>query len=64
MAGPRPPPLPGPGGLGARRFPGGFVHPKALREALLRAFRDLGGTYLRAEVEGIEGEGPLAGRGP
>ena len=43
------------GGLGARRFPGGFVHPKALREALLEAFRDLGGTYLRAEVEGIEG---------
>lgn len=35
LAGPRPPPLPGPGGLGARRFPGGFVHPKALREALL-----------------------------
>ena len=50
-------PLPYPvrGGLGARRFPGGFVHPKALREALLEAFRDLGGTYLRAEVEGIEG---------
>ena len=47
-------PLPYPvrGGLGARRFPGGFVHPKALREALLEAFRDLGGTYLRAEVEG------------
>ena len=50
-------PLPYPvrGGLGARRFPGGFVHPKALREALLEAFRDLGGTYLRAEVEGVEG---------
>ncbi|BDG29126.1 hypothetical protein TthSNM76_13360 [Thermus thermophilus] len=50
-------PLPYPvrGGLGARRFPGGFVHPKALREALLEAFRGLGGTYLRAEVEGVEG---------
>ena len=35
-------PLPYPvrGGLGARRFPGGFVHPKALREALLEAFRN------------------------
>ncbi|BFH76211.1 hypothetical protein TthTF19_13660 [Thermus thermophilus] len=50
-------PLPYPvrGGLGARRFPGGFVHPKGLREALLEAFRGLGGTYLRAEVEGVEG---------
>ncbi|KIX84738.1 NAD(P)/FAD-dependent oxidoreductase [Thermus filiformis] len=50
-------PLPYPvrGGLGARRFPGGYIHPKALREALLAAFRALGGVYLRAEVEGVEG---------
>ena len=63
-------PLPYPvrGGLGARRFPGGFVHPKRLREALLGAFQALGGVYLRAEVEGVErgrvywGEGDLRAR--
>ncbi|BAW01098.1 oxidoreductase [Thermus thermophilus] len=50
-----PSPYPVRGALGARRFPGGFVHPRRLREALLQAFQDLGGTYLRAEVEGVEG---------
>lgn len=48
-------PYPVRGGLGARTFPGGCIHPKALREALLAAFRALGGVYLRAEVEGVEG---------
>lgn len=63
-------PLPYPvrGALGAKRFPGGFVHPKRLREALLGAFQALGGVYLRAEVEGVErgrvywGEGDLRAR--
>jgi len=48
-------PLPYPvrGGQGARCFPGGYVHPRRLREALLEAFRALGGVYRRAEVEGV-----------
>ena len=63
-------PLPYPvrGGLGARRFPGGFVHPKALREALLEAFRGLGGprgapTPGRGGGGG-GGGGSLGGKGP
>ncbi|GAB5602257.1 FAD-dependent oxidoreductase [Thermus sp. FJN-A] len=43
------------GGRGARTFPGGYVHPQVLREALLRVFQALGGEYLRAEVEGVKG---------
>lgn len=48
-----PVPYPVRGALGARRFPGGYVHPRRLREALLEVFQALGGVYRRAEVEGV-----------
>jgi glycine oxidase len=53
-------PLPYPvrGGLGARAFPGGYVHPKALREALLGVLRGMGVPYLKAEATGV-GEGKV-----
>ena len=44
-------PYPVRGGVGAWAFPGGYVHPAALREALLLAFQALGGVFLEAEVE-------------
>jgi glycine oxidase len=48
-------PLPYPvrGGRGARRFPGGYVNPKALREALLAALRGMGVPLVQAEAEGV-----------
>ncbi len=51
-------PLPYPvrGGQGGRRFPGGYVNPRALREALLRALAAQGVPLLEARVEEI-GEG-------
>lgn len=48
-----PTPYPVRGALGARRFPGGYVHPRALHEALLKAFQALGGVYRQAEVERV-----------
>ncbi len=50
------------GGRGARTFPGGYVHPKALREALLKALAAMETPFLRAEVEEVK-EGGLRGRG-
>ena len=49
-------PLPYPvrGGQGARRFPGGYVNPRALREALLAALKGMGVYLVQAEAEGVE----------
>jgi glycine oxidase len=48
-------PLPYPvrGGQGARRFPGGYVNPRALREALLAALEGMGMPLVQAEAEGV-----------
>ena len=46
-------PYPVRGGVGAWAFPGGYVHPAALREALLQAFQARGGVFLEAEVERV-----------
>jgi len=48
-----PPPYPVRGALGARAFPGGYVHPRALREALLASLRGMGVPYLKAEAQGV-----------
>ncbi|WP_337845231.1 FAD-dependent oxidoreductase [Thermus sp.] len=50
-----PTPYPVRGARGARRFPGGYVHPRALRVALLKALEGMGVPLLRATVEGVEG---------
>lgn len=53
------------GGVGAWAFPGGYVHPAALREALLQAFQARGGG-LPGRGGGKGGSGaafPLRGRG-
>jgi len=49
-------PLPYPvrGGQGARRFPGGYVNPRALREAFLALLRGMGVGVVRAQVEGVK----------
>ncbi|AEV16386.1 hypothetical protein TCCBUS3UF1_13440 [Thermus sp. CCB_US3_UF1] len=47
------PPYPVRGGQGYRAFPGGYVHPRALREALLEALKAMGVTLLWAEVERV-----------
>ncbi|RTH39312.1 oxidoreductase [Thermus scotoductus] len=49
------------GGRGARTFPGGYVHPKALREALLKALEVMETPFLQAEVEEVK-EGGVRGR--
>lgn len=53
--GPDPLPYPVRGSGGAKHFPGGWVHPVRLREALLGALLCMGGQRLRAEVLGVEG---------
>jgi glycine oxidase len=63
-------PLPYPvrGGQGARRFPGGYVNPRALRETLLNLLRGMGVGLAQAEVEGVQegrvfwGEGEVRAR--
>ncbi|TFU14784.1 NAD(P)/FAD-dependent oxidoreductase [Thermus tengchongensis] len=49
------------GGRGARTFPGGYVHPRRLRQALLRALEAMGTPLLHAEVEEVR-EGEVRGR--
>lgn len=41
------------GGVGAWAFPGGYVHPAALRETLLQAFQARGGVFREGEVERV-----------
>jgi len=57
-------PLPYPvrGGQGARRFPGGYVNPRALREALLAALEGMGMPLVQAKAEGVT-EGRVILRG-
>ncbi len=63
-----PSPYPVRGALGARRFPGGYVHPRRLREALLAALKAMGAPFVRGEAERVErgrvhlGEGALEAR--
>ncbi len=54
-------PYPVRGGRGARTFPGGYVHPGALRQALLRALEAMETPLLHAEVEEVR-EGEVRGR--
>ncbi|MGQ9753873.1 MAG: NAD(P)/FAD-dependent oxidoreductase, partial [Thermaceae bacterium] len=46
-------PYPVRGGVGAWAFPGGYVHPAALRGVLLGAFQARGGVFLEAEVDRV-----------
>jgi glycine oxidase len=46
----------------ARTFPGGYVHPRKLREALLKALASMGTPLTLAEVERVE-PGMVQGRG-
>ncbi|MFN4073863.1 MAG: NAD(P)/FAD-dependent oxidoreductase, partial [Thermus sp.] len=57
-----PPSYPVRGARGARTFPGGYVHPRRLREALLRALAAMDTPLVLAEVERVE-PGWVHGRG-
>ncbi|WP_298629859.1 FAD-dependent oxidoreductase [uncultured Thermus sp.] len=50
------------GGRKVRTFPGGYVHPRRLREALLEALASMDTPLLQAEVERVE-PGRVQGRG-
>jgi len=50
-------PYPVRGGQRARCFPGGYVNPRALREALLAALEGMGVPLIQAEAEGVEAGG-------
>ncbi|TBH17612.1 NAD(P)/FAD-dependent oxidoreductase [Thermus thermamylovorans] len=50
------------GGRGARTFPGGYVHPRALRQALLKALEAMETPLVPAEVDRVQ-PGRIHGRG-